>query len=175
MKGLPLKFAIPGMGRDIMKVAAPPSEVAPRFRQASKEKSRKDLDAVRKHSALLRKSLEAAGRPTIEALSLDRGSNYRTLVQTLQTLEWSASFAVLPDIPPNAGRGRPLDRRSLLIARRLLFFYVFLTKKTPKRTTDQDKPSGTYYFLVWEIFRILRLSGSVEHYVRQAIEAGPLK
>jgi hypothetical protein len=152
-----------------------PGTPPPNFSPAGRNTCEKELAALAKAAAKLRKAVEALHEPSLLALArIGIGDDSRAgLPSVLRDIEARAPKADLKDIPPDAGRRRPPDNRRNVIAHIVGDTYQCLTGKRPTFTTDKDTSSrrGPWADFLTEVFAAFGLRPPSDDLVRQVAEA----
>ncbi len=165
-----IRLALSGIGRELLFAVGNGGGPLPAEELVGAEQTAKELAAVAEQAAALRTTLQGLHKPALDALGWRRAAALRRLASDLNVLAASASLARIPDLPPNAGKGRKPQAAKLEVARRIASHFRRLTGKSATRVWQDGRAHGEFYDLVTEVFELLGL-GNPDQYAREAIKA----
>lgn len=173
---IPAEFGIAGVGRELFAMGGN-RQIPSRLEPASRAATKKELAILAKDSARLLGAVENLHAPAIAALNY-RESALRLLATQLRILIAAASDAVIPPLPPNAGKGKKPNAQALQVAYRTAERFSLLVGQPTLSHAIRSKKAGdqaysAFLALLTEVFKILAIKtaskGGPAHYARLAI------
>jgi hypothetical protein len=165
---IPYSITVPRIARELAKLG---SRAEVRGAMVGSATTRKELAAVQKGAKALLAVMHSLHSPARIALAeiwpSETGYFMQPLLALLAGLEAAAAHAVVPELPPNAGRGAPPKKRADHVAACVAFHYKALTgRKAAPNNRRTDDTLGPFVSLLAVVFKANGIDASAEHYAK---------